>query len=292
MARNQTQDAQQLYDNRAAQYDDSWHPRFASQMVALAQLQPGEHVLDLACGTGAVTFPTSTAVGETGSVTCVEISTGMLEQANAKLVKHPVNNVHFIKHSITDLDAVNELQGKQFDAIICASALVLLEDAAGALRQWTSYLKPGGRLITDATHPRNQLPFITFERVGRQLDYPVPWYREPFQGPQDLQQIFEAAGLRDVRIRLFAQTIKHATDDWQDYVHDFDHPRIERTYTVEDADAHFDARIGHWAVEALAAPNVKDEARALFREEWAKLADAAGIIEEVDGVFVGVGWKA
>jgi ubiquinone/menaquinone biosynthesis C-methylase UbiE len=291
MARDQVQDAKQLYDARAAHYDDSWHPRFAKQMAALAELKVGEDVLDLACGTGCVTFAASAAVGDTGSVTGIDISAGMLQQADNKLAEHSIKNVRLIMHSITDLDGLEDVKGKLFDVVFCASALVLLEHAADAIKRWSSHLKPGGRLITDATHPRSQLPFITFERVGRRLNQPVPWYREPFHVPQDLQAVFEAAGLQGVKTYLFAQTIQHETDDWRQYICDLQHPRIERTYKVDDADTLFDARIGHWAAASLATPDVKDKARALYREEWAKLADVNGVIEEVDGVFVGIGWK-
>lgn len=53
-------------------------------MVELAQLQPGENVLDLACGTGLVSFPASQVVGQSGSVVGIDISSGMLDQAKKR----------------------------------------------------------------------------------------------------------------------------------------------------------------------------------------------------------------
>ncbi|KAK5677336.1 hypothetical protein LTS10_009906 [Elasticomyces elasticus] len=288
--RNQPQDAQALYDPRAASYDDSWHPRFARHMVELANLKAGEHVLDLACGTGLVTYPASAAVQPGGSVTGVDISSGML--AEAKRAANESGAVRFYQHSITDLDGLPELSGLKFDAIICASALVLLQDPSNAIRQWTGFLKPGGRLIVDVTHPRYQISLISFERVGRALGRLLPFYRVPFQKPEDLRALMEQAGLHDIEVTLLSQMDIAGVDTLNAYRSEFEHPRIENTYSIADADRLFDKHIDHWAASALAGPDIRNEARRLFREEWTKLANADGLIEEVDGVYVGIGRKS
>ncbi|KAF9631164.1 putative protein-l-isoaspartate(d-aspartate) o-methyltransferase protein [Lasiodiplodia theobromae] len=81
----QTAAAKRLYDARAASYDDSWHPQFAQAFMDRLQLEPGAKVLDLACGTGLLTFLAAERVGPTGSVTGVDVSGGMLAQARRKL---------------------------------------------------------------------------------------------------------------------------------------------------------------------------------------------------------------
>ncbi|KAK5711914.1 hypothetical protein LTR15_012260 [Elasticomyces elasticus] len=289
MQRNQPQDAQALYDPRAASYDDSWHPRFARHMVELANLKAGEHVLDLACGTGLVAYPASAAVRPGGSVTGIDISGDMLAQAEGKRVANELSAVRFYQHSITDLDGLPELEGEQFDAIICASALVLLQDPSNAIRQWTGFLKPCGRLIVDVTDPASQISLITFERVGRALGRHLPFYRVPFQKPEDLRALMEQAGLRDIEVILLSQMDIEGADALDAYRSE--RPRIEKTYSIADADRLFDKHIDHWAASALAGPDIRNEARRLFREQWTKLANADGLIEEVDGVYVGIGWK-
>ena len=52
-------------------------------LVALAALQPGEHVLDVACGTGAVTRLAAQKVWTTGQVTGLDLNPGMLAVARA-----------------------------------------------------------------------------------------------------------------------------------------------------------------------------------------------------------------
>ncbi|GAB7335000.1 hypothetical protein MBLNU13_g06866t1 [Cladosporium sp. NU13] len=291
MERDQAKDAQDLYDGRAAIYDDSWHGRFSSHVVQLLNLKPGERVLDLACGTGLVTFKAANRVGPSGHVVGVDISTGMLAQAHAKLQGHTLNNVQFHNHSITELDSLPELEEHTFDAITCASALVLLPQPEAAIIQWAKYLKPGGRLITDATHPRVLLPGMVLERVGRTLNLPVPSYREPFQGPGDLARIMRTAGLLDVEVLRISQLkSRDGSDDIRSFLAGSQQPLVAKTYAAADAAAVFENQVGSPFGACMADEPLRSEARILFEREWASLADTHGVLTEIDEVFVGVGW--
>ena len=53
----------------------------AQELVTLAALQPGERVLDVACGTGVVARQAAQAVGTTGQVVGLDINDGMLQVA-------------------------------------------------------------------------------------------------------------------------------------------------------------------------------------------------------------------
>jgi ubiquinone/menaquinone biosynthesis C-methylase UbiE len=291
MERDQAKDAQDLYDNRAANYDASWHDRFSSHVVQLLDLKPGERVLDLACGTGLVTFKATELVGPSGHVVGVDISTGMLAQAHAKLKNLTTNNIKFYNHSITELGSLSELQERTFDAIACASALVLLPHPEAAIEQWAKYLKPGGRLITDATHPRVLLTGIVLEKVGRALNLPVPSYREPFQRPEDLETIMRAAALVDVEVTRISQLkSRDGSDDIRSFLAGSGQPLIARTYTVADAAAVFENQVGSPFGECMANEPLRSKAKALFEREWESLANDQGLLTEVDEVFVGVGW--
>lgn len=291
MERDQAKDAQDLYDGRAANYDASWHDRFSSHVVQLLDLKPGERVLDLACGTGLVTFKAAERVGPLGQVVGVDISTGMLAQAHAKLQDYTLDNVQFHNHSITELDSLSELQEHTFDAITCASALVLLPHPEAAITQWAKYLKPGGRLITDATHPGVLLPGMVLERVGRTLNLPVPSYREPFQGPDDLAKIMHTAGLVNVEVMCISQLkSRDGSNDLQSFLAGSEQPLVARTYKLADAAAVFENQVGSPFGACMADEPLHSEAKILFEREWASLADAHGVLTEIDEVFVGVGW--
>lgn len=292
MGRDQAADAQDLYDARGESYDNSHHPRFARHMVELIQPKPGEHVLDLACGTGLVSYPALIAVGSAGSVIGVDISSGMLAQAEAKKYQHALRNAAFYQHSITDLDNLDILKGKQFDIITCCSALVLLEHPTQALKHWVPFLKPGGRLIVDVTHPQNLTSGVIFEKVGQILGRPLPWYRLAFQKPDDLREVMEAAGLRNVDIKFMSQ-LGEGSDKLEDYIRpSFDEPKVFREFEISDADQIFDSMIDAAPMKSLASPyKVRDAARAAFKDEWAEAANSNGKVQEIDGIFIGIGFR-
>lgn len=292
MALNQSTDAQNLYDARSEHYDDSWHVRFARHMVELASPSLGQTVLDLACGTGLVTFPAAQAVGSSGMAIGVDISSGMLARAQKKLDQQPgVQNISFYQHSITDLDSLDVLKQKKgtFDLITCASALVLLPEPREAVKEWVSYLKPGGKLITDVSHISNQLAGITYERVGRRLDIPIPHYRLNFAKAEDLRDVTEHAGLRNVEVIPSAQLKIEGTDDLKDYLAAGAKSRVTKEHTIDDADQIFELTVDGIAWKTLGKPETRKQAKKIFKEEWAKISDADGKVRDIDCVYIGIG---
>ena len=68
--------------NARTEYDknNNHHPKVAAELVARAKLQQGWDVLDLACGTGLVTYLAAADVGPNGSVEAMDLSPGMIRQ--------------------------------------------------------------------------------------------------------------------------------------------------------------------------------------------------------------------
>jgi ubiquinone/menaquinone biosynthesis C-methylase UbiE len=84
------------------------------------------------------------------------------------------SNTTFINGDVLHLNETEELQGSQFDVINVASALVLFPDPKGAIEHWVDFLKPGGAIAMDTTHPRNLISGMVLERVARRLELPMP----------------------------------------------------------------------------------------------------------------------
>ena len=138
----------------ANKYNDSWHPSFANRFVSFLNPQTGWHTLDLACGTGLVTFAAVRSVGPSGSVTGVDVSDGMLSVARNELSRLKSQescweNIELHHHDITRLKELEPIRGKKFDAITCVSALFLLDSPHTAIKSWIGFLRHGGTLVVD-----------------------------------------------------------------------------------------------------------------------------------------------
>ena len=130
-----------LYSRRSQTYDrGDWHPRIAHRLVEHAHISRGQHVLDIATGTGMVAIEASLLVGSEGRVVGVDFSDGMLEQARRKAEALGLSNIEF---QLADAEAL-DFPANSFDRVLCSSALIWMADVPAALRLWHRLLKPGG----------------------------------------------------------------------------------------------------------------------------------------------------
>lgn len=200
------------YDTRAPTYDTatSFHSHLASEYVKYANPQPGETLLDLACGTGLVTFEFAKILQSDGQkpiVVGVDLSRGMLDVAVLKL--QPGQEITFVEHDICNLDGVKVLEGKEgtFDTITICSALVLLPDSAAATKHWAEYLKSGGngktggRMVVDVPHTHSMLALKILDLIGPEFGIESLGRRTWIKGPESLRGLLEGAGLTaEVRV--------------------------------------------------------------------------------------------
>jgi ubiquinone/menaquinone biosynthesis C-methylase UbiE len=132
-----------LYSSRSAGYDNgAWHPRIAHRLVELADIQPGQQVLDIATGTGMVAIEAAQIVGDEGHVIGIDIATGMVDRASQKVAALGLNNIEF---QVADAEALDFTE-HSFDLIFCSSAFIWMSNLLDALKHWHRLLKPGGIL--------------------------------------------------------------------------------------------------------------------------------------------------
>lgn len=274
---NQAATARRMYNARSSHYNDSWHPRFAQWMADTASLHTGERVLDLACGTGLLTFAAADAVGPSGNVIGVDISEGMLTEAATRLKKENIENIQLFNHDVTNLSSLDAVKEGSFDAITCASALVLLKDPKTALQEWLKYLKPGGRLVVDTTHPSNLPSGMAWEKVYLRLGLTPFHSRLWSQDEQTFKTLLGEAGYDTGSTRILFK------------------PQAgfgRRYHSVASGPEVFNREINEESNRTIREAGLISKAKELFLEEWANIADSAGQILEVDGVFVAVAKKA
>ena len=131
--------------------------------VQMLGLQPGDTVFDLGCGTG-LNFPLLVdAVGPSGQVIGLDLSTDMLRMARFRIARHRWSNVRVIEGDATTFEtrAIRDAAEGPIDAVFATYALSVIGGVTGdwrpAWQRMLDVLKPGGRAgVVDMQLPRGR----------------------------------------------------------------------------------------------------------------------------------------
>ena len=179
-------------------------------LLARLGLTGGESVLEIGCGTGALTLPLADAVGEHGRVVAVDISEPMLGAARQKVGERGLRNV-----TLHSGDAqVFAFEPAAFDLATSRMGVMFFADPVVAFRNVGAALKPHGWLVFACWAPlaENRHWLISYEVAVRHLGPPAPSAGPvpgplAFADPDYIRRILTAAGYADIAIERAHPTI-------------------------------------------------------------------------------------
>jgi SAM-dependent methyltransferase len=203
---------------RAAEKDEVGAAADAAKwMLDVAALQPGERVLELACGAGRVGLQAASRVAPGGTVLCSDLSEEMVRVARERMARLEVPNVEIRVLDAQDLD----LDEPPFDVVLCRFGYMLMPDPLQALRESARALRPGGRLVLAVWGEAGRNPWLMqiLEAVMSHLSAPPPEPGAPgpfsLGDPARLRDLLEQAGFGDLEVEEVETTqVYDSLDAW------------------------------------------------------------------------------
>ena len=205
------QRAKQVDTTAAEAYDQFMVPTmfgpWIDNVTALALLVPGEHVLDVACGTGTAARVAAQYVTATGTVAGLDIDPGMIEVARSRPSSSEGARLSWHCGSALDMP----FSGGMFDAVLCLQGLQFFPDKLAGLREMRRVLKPAGRLAASVwrtiEHCKGHHALTeALERHG--VDASAA--RRPFSlgDAAELNRLAHEAGFREVNVQAVVKVIR------------------------------------------------------------------------------------
>jgi enediyne biosynthesis protein CalE5 len=188
---------------RAAEEEETGASASATTwMLGAAGLQPGDRVLELACGAGRVGLQAAELVQPDGTVLCSDFSQSMVEAVEKRIGRTGIANAEARVLDAQDLD----LEEASFDLVLCRFGYMLMPDPLRALAESRRVLRPGGRSVLAVWGTAEKNPWLgtVTNAVMETLGAPPPQPGTP--GPFALGEVgrlretIEGAGLVDVEV--------------------------------------------------------------------------------------------
>jgi ubiquinone/menaquinone biosynthesis C-methylase UbiE len=197
------------WDKACEHYERTWSAQLRpaqARLLEMADLRAGERILDVAAGTGLVSFPAAERVGPTGEVVATDLSQVMVDTLARDAERRGLANVKAARMDAEQLS----LDDASFDAALDALGLMYVPDPVAALREMHRVLRPGGRAVAAVWGARANCGWADiFPIVDARVQSEVcPMF---FQlGTQDLlERQFASAGFGELASQRMSVTLDY-----------------------------------------------------------------------------------
>lgn len=201
-----------IFNRLAADYDIAGPGCFAwfgRRLVEAAGIGPGDAILDVGTGRGAVLVPAAERVGPGGSVTGIDLSEEMVRIAGAEAARFG----EYVRVRLMDAEHL-EFPDASFDTVLCGFGVMFFPTLDRALAEFHRVLKPGGTLAVSTwqVSQAHDLGVVLGDLGLGRLDEPG-WIADPDQ----LSSILTKAGFANMRVIADSHTFRYDSIDqyWQ-----------------------------------------------------------------------------
>ena len=201
------------WDKASGYYEAYWQKQlFPAQqkLLQLANIKSGDTIIDIACGTGLVSFPAAEQAGNDGFVMANDISDKMVETGTAIAKERNVSNISFQRMDAEQL----EVEDHSYDIALCALGLMYFPDPLKAIKEMRRVLKPGGHAVVAVWGQRKNCGWAeVFGIVDRRVASEVcpMFYHLGNEGT--LQQYMNAGGFKDLSIERINTVLEYSSGD-------------------------------------------------------------------------------
>ncbi len=214
----------ECWDPVTRNFETVWEPfssQFHQEALDMSGVKPGERVIDVATGPGALTLAAARRGAE---VVGTDFSAGMVARLGERIAEANLTNA---SARVMDGQAL-ELPDESFDVGLAMFGLIFFPDPHLGLRELYRVLKPGGRVVVGAWTDLERFDLwhlLMGAAATASPEFEAP--REPpiwlcFEDPEVFEAALRGAGFGDIDIRRSKRDWTLPSPDWLSrYVDDF-----------------------------------------------------------------------
>ena len=228
-----------IWNEFAPRYHKGWASvsvgpfQSTAKLIELVDINKGNKVLDLACGTGVVTKKIRSKVGNSGYV--IGADTSITAIKIAKKWNERKSNLDFV-----NIDAEKFYFSKKFDVVTCQYALFFFPSAQKALKNMRNSLKKSGKIGISVHGSKERVPY--FSSILDSVTQYIPDYIPPgapnldrFGTKSALKKEISRAGFSKISVKefIFHYSPGKFEDYWRNYIKYIPKPLKEKLDGLE-----------------------------------------------------------